>query len=340
MTVFWQFVGSFFRKKGLALIAYRAVLRREPTSAELARKELGTLGPGGKFDLLRDMVESGEFRTQILPSLVVTSTKFNSNRPVFFLHIPKTGGTSVRLALSEALGIPSINVYNAWPKPDRDSHAYWPLWAGHAQISFFPDSHEGFTVFREPRSRILSRYRQQQFLREVGRKHGWNYPREELLEKSDLDFESWVHSGGVHSFQWFIPHPKRNRRKWSPAEITKLATEPKAILENQLRDSLRRFTSAAWLHEEQSVLNAIQAVAGCAPDRLPVENTATGKGHDFSFLDVSEKALSRINWAARFDELVIRTAAELGLIPELSSEESDRQFRQTAAKLKFNLPAE
>lgn len=342
MIRFWRRILSFVGRNRLPVTAYRAILRREPTSAELARKERASLRPEAQFSLLRDMVASDEFRVQILPSLVVTSTKFRSGHPVFFLHVPKTGGTSVRLALSEALGVPSINVYQAWPKPDS-SHAFWPLWAGHANIGFFPDSHQGFTVFREARSRVLSRYRQQQFRREVGRKHGWEYPSKRFLPNPALpDFDTWVHSLEAPSVHWFIPHPDRSERRWGYEEAMQLSNQPKADLRKHIAGSLSRFISAGWLHDEQSVLEAIRKVAGRAPEKLASENTARDKGLGFSIdfppVEISETALARINWIAEIDQLVIEQAVARGLIQGLSPEESEREFHKTAARLKFRLP--
>lgn len=336
LKAFSRFVSEFFARRSLPPTAYRAILRREPTSAEVYRKELRSLGPGGRFNLLRDMVNSDEFRLQILPGLVVASTKFTSTSPVFFLHVPKTGGTSVRLALSDALGIPPLNIYGAWPTPDQHKHAFWPLWAGHAQINFFPDSHQGFTVFREPRSQILSGYRQKQFLASGGRKHGWDYPIKRR-QGQDIGFDHWLQSSGYY-FQWFIPHPDRSVRRWSPEEVKRMSDEPEQDLRKQISAALARFKSAAWLHEEKSVLDAIQQVAGRAPERLPFENPASGKGLDLSPVNVSGKALARINLLANLNRIVIEQAVNRGLIPELNEAEADRQFHKTAAKLKFNLP--
>ena len=70
----------------------------------------------------------------------------------FFMHIPKTGGTSV---------IHHLNQHSDWPwlqTEDQTSLGTWPLVAGHLHWSYFPSNSKGFTIFRDPLQRLISHW--------------------------------------------------------------------------------------------------------------------------------------------------------------------------------------
>lgn len=324
---------------------YRAILRREPTVRELAGRRLRNVVRGGWPRLLRDMVESEEFRLQILPGLVVTGTELRSRGPVFFLHIPKTGGTSVRLALGEAIGVPSINIYGRWPQPDRDLHRYWPYWAGHAQAAFFPDTHIGFTLFREPRSRVLSAYRHHQFLRSSHRlPHGWDHPDGDRPATGDpLPFVDWLadrHRSQTLSIARFFlpPGGSGTVEKAASVEQLNLLDASSNQLKAGLARMMRRFGAAAWIHDNEAVTRAIGEVAGHAPRGIPRENVGERNNPDIRPVNVDEHALAVLEEVAALDAVVFDVAASQGLLPPLDSGDADRLFQATAERLGFVLP--
>ena len=70
----------------------------------------------------------------------------------FFMHIPKTGGTSVIHHLEE---------HSDWPWLHTEDRTYlgtWPLVAGHFHWSYFPSNSKGFTIFRDPLQRLISHW--------------------------------------------------------------------------------------------------------------------------------------------------------------------------------------
>jgi len=289
------------------------------------------------------MVESDEFRFQILPGLVATGTGMRSERPIFFLHVPKTGGTSVRLALGDAIGVPALNLYRAWPTPDRELHHYWPYWAGHAQIGFFPESHLGITLFREPRSRILSQYRQNQALRVRQPRHGWGYGR--APQRGPLQgrpFNEWLgrleEHGRASMLHLFMPtdDPRPGRARTAEESRALLALDERTVVDG-LRTAFRRFGAAAWIHREGDVLDAIERVTRHRPDALPRENVFEDKELVYDRVQLSRDHHEALERCARADGLVLRVAAEQGLIDPLSPDEADAILERTAARLGFDL---
>jgi hypothetical protein len=322
------------------LEAYRAILRREPTKAEVANMKKGmSLGNHSGFHVLRDMVDSNEFKMQILPGLVVQQTDFGS-QPTFFLHIPKTGGTSMRELIGESFGVPSINIYGNWIDPSR-GQGYWPYWAGHAQVSFFPETHRGFTLFRDTRSRILSLYREQQGRLTSRTLHGWIYPESNEVKRESLPFSDWLirrENSGQSSLEFYLAENKnligriRDQNQANELKKTELA-ERKILLES----GLSRFASAAWIHRESDVQTAISSLTGKEVSSLPRQNTFESK--EFKLFEVSLTAsdLQIIKVFEERDELALKIAADLGLIQLLPKDENEYLFEKTASRLKFKL---
>ena len=82
--------------------------------------------------------------------------KSNLPERKFFLHIPKTGGTSVISYLKENTTFPWL-----LHKPQRDHQeiSIWPFVGAHAHHSIFPPESLGFTIFRDPLERLISAWR-------------------------------------------------------------------------------------------------------------------------------------------------------------------------------------
>jgi len=323
------------------LEAYRAILRREPTKREVSEMKVKLLtGTQARFHLLRDMVDSDEFRVHILPGLVVQQTQLSSE-PVFFLHIPKTGGTSMRELIGDALGVPSINIYDGWLRPSV-GHGYWPYWAGHAQVSFFPESHKGITFFRDTKSRTLSRYRQLEKGISNGQIHGWSYPRSRGKRKKEImPFSVWldfIEDNGIRSLEYYLAENKKVvTPEMAPKESREFRNLDIAERRIQLESGMSRFSCAAWIHKENDVRMAISRVVGKPVDSLPRHNTFESKDFSYSDIVLTESDLKTLKLLEERDELVFKIAADLGLIQLLPRDENESLFEKTVSRLKFKL---
>jgi len=336
---------SFFPTGKRARIAYRALLRREPAEREVRQSHLRRMSSQSYFHFLRDMVDSEEFAVQILPGLVVSQTGFKGKEPVFFLHVPKTGGTSIRLLIGQSLGVPAINIYHAWSSPDKVAHAYWPFWAGHAQLSFFPESHTGITLFREPRSRVLSLYRQQQAEKHsTGGRHGWTYDGNASRRKSVSlpDFSDWLplryKAGTATAFSFFIPSEEFPcPRTKSKSELKNLMHLPEKEISALIGKGLDRFSAAAWIHDSKQVLEAVEKVSGTHVSDLPHENSFESKDIEYSQQIITRSALAILEDVYYRDSLLTSEAQRRGLIRGMDREEADGHFEKTARRLGFQI---
>ena len=71
----------------------------------------------------------------------------------FFMHIPKSGGTSIIHHLQEHSNF-------LWHhSSDETSLNLWPLVAGHFHWSIFPSNSKGFTILRDPLECLISQWR-------------------------------------------------------------------------------------------------------------------------------------------------------------------------------------
>ena len=326
--------------KKFVLAAYRAILRREPTKSEVSQMKLKFLaGPEAGFHILRDMVDSEEFKVQMLPGLVVQQTEFNS-QPVFFLHIPKTGGTSMRELIGSSLGVPSINIYRTWSDPST-GHGYWPYWAGHAQVSFFPETHRGITFFRDTKSRLLSLYRQQQGQSNGPPRHGWAYPNSIVKKREVPPFSAWIKNqeeSGNRSVEYYLADNKnvigRTRDRNQARELRSASLSERTLI---LESGLSRIMAAAWIHKESDVRRAISSVVGKEVDTLPRNNTFESKNFVGPIDPLSSSDLETLKLIEEREALAFKIAADLGLIQLLPDDEKQHLFEKTVSRLQFKL---
>ena len=322
---------------------YRVILQRR---AELLEQGLTTVSfqfPGQFESRVSDMLHSEEFKIMALPGLVVGATHNWSGKRVFFLHVPKTAGTSVRLALIKSVGTPAFEFYNRIPSIAQSmrelENNFWPLWVGHQNVSSFPSDMNGLTIFRESRSRILSTYRHRGQMALMNNPHMLDSERLEK-EKSQArttistPFGTWLPTSfRMKNLGYFIPPEEgtKYRSKEFESYINKIS---ESGLEQILNESLSRFTHAAWSHDEPAILRAISEISGRETTELPRENVYPNlKGYPPQVLD--SEAIAELNTIQDKEFILYKVAHEHGLVPLLSKSEADDLFEITAKRLGF-----
>ena len=98
-------------------------------------------------------MQTDEFIERTLRQLVKITAGVSER--VFFLHIPKTGGSSITEFLRETIGLPVLHIGAAKPSIS------WPLQRGHVPLSYAEKGFSTITAIREPFARLVS---QHQFL--------------------------------------------------------------------------------------------------------------------------------------------------------------------------------
>jgi hypothetical protein len=324
---------------------YEGVLRRTPSVSEIEVLQNALNKSGDVKRALQDMLSSHEFGIMMLPDLVNEHISRVPKQPLFFLHVPKTAGTSFRLDLSDALGVPAflLFIHSSWPGIGQDDTMnFWPFWAGHAGISAFPETHRGITVFRETRSRVLSAYRQQE--REILFQSG--SPVQFYEESSQI-----AHSRGITAAQpfsqwlrfrrsaalWYLPAPAEPRfHRWNGVATSKyLDTLSTRELRSALTKSLTRFDAAAWAHDEVAMRDAIRRVTGGTGVAATRRENVFGTVETTKPTILSREDLEFLDQLALEENLLINAAVERGLIPPISKEVADEEFETTAKRLGY-----
>jgi len=322
---------------------YRVILQRRPELLEQGLTAASFQFPGQFESRVSDMLHSEEFQIAVLPRLVADASKNWTGKRVFFLHVPKTAGTSVRLALIKSVGTPAFEFYNRSPSIDQIlrelENNFWPLWVGHQNISSFPSDMNGLTIFRESRSRVLSTYRQRSRMALMENPHILD---SEKLEKKKSQaratiskpFGTWLNTSmRMRILGYFIPSEEGTtyRSKEFKSYINEIS---ESGLEQILNESLSRFTHAAWSHDEPAILRAISEVSGRESTELPRENVYPNlKGYPPQVLD--SEAISSLNTIREKESVLYKVAHEHGLVPLLSKSEADDLFEITAKRLGF-----
>ena len=324
---------------------YRVVLGRRPSKNEKNYTAL-MMTTSDRFERrISDMLHSREFKVMKLPGLIAESTQSWSGNQVFFLHIPKTAGTSVRVALIDAVGVPAFELYGRDQQMrdivrQTDRH-YWPLVVGHENISFFPKNYSGITIFRESRSRVLSVNRQLSRFAVADNLHA--ITPEQIKRKTEkaqkileTPFTEWLNADLFrHTLDFLIPSHEFGmdalRSKEFRDHVNNLNSHE---IEKLLNESISRFTHAAWSHDETAILNAISGVSGREITDLPRENVYPNlEGYPPQILD--KDALVKLNAIQEKEAVIFKIAHEHGLIPLLSKSEADDLFEITAKRLGF-----
>jgi len=316
---------------------YRQILRRNPNPGEISRFILDTAVGNDLPVRIGSMINSREFEIMILPELVRKATEEYQGGNVFFLHVPKTAGTSVRLALSDSMGVPSFNLYSRTvPKPPRlpTSMQFWPLWAGHANLHFYPETHSGLTIFRESRSRILSRFRQSQYEWLKLSPHLITPKSGAVPKKEPINFNEWINRSDKGIAQWYLSNPASMYE--SPSWRKYVNDLSELDLAHNLEKGLKRFAAAAWIHNPEDVLKSIGIVTGKELNSLPRENEFK-ETKLFKEVVINSSTLQILEEVRKRDAIVFKVASELGILVGELKENEDALFDTTLKRLGFRL---
>ena len=324
----------------LARALLRGVLGREPSESEVQGITAELVRHGDTAAVVRDLIWSEEFAQQVVGQLVAHAVKKPVERNVFFMHIPKTAGSSVRVALAHAMGIPAMQAYPRWVRLDRSHVGFWPLWAGHLNIASFPASHRGFSVLREPRARVLSAFRQQQKRQFLG------VERLELPAQADAlsrarpnasTVTEEINRRGTRMTAFFLPNQEWAKNSSFIPQKKDIDLLSEAERRERFRQVLPRFESIVWAHDEPGILAGIEKVTGVRLDTLPRENIFQSRPWPHEQVNLSSEDMAALAQVNREESWLIDEVARAGHLEPLDPKLADSIFEQTASRLGFTL---
>lgn len=333
---------------------YIGILGRNPSKDEVQdRIQILKTNPTLE-SFINDMVTSQEFKVMRIPNLISEEVNIKSNLKIFFLHVPKTAGTSLRSWLTKYHGIPPYLIYYGFLKDIDKSMDFWPFWVGHANIQKFPNSHSGFTSFRETRSRLISQYRQIQRSLVPGfdlRKNAVQkllYTQQYYHEKSQ-NFNIWLKNFGHSICHYYIPntashysneiptlenftHSVGTDREW----ISRIDNSPKTEIRNSLEKSMKRFTAASWVHDSESQAVAIKKLFGDKDIKINIPTlNEFDKSTNYQSEIISKQSVELMEEISRKDQIVFESAINAGIISENIPFNKDEIFFNSRKRLGY-----
>jgi hypothetical protein len=323
-------------RRSTAEMLYLGILQRHASERELASLNYELFRHGNIEAVVDDMVTSDEFALMRLPHLMAHATQDWCGRYLFFMHVPKTAGTSTRLALTKSAGVPAVTTYKhvgELPREKLRQLAFWPLFIGHGHVDYFPEPHRGITVLRESRSRYLSIYRQRQKQAESVHLRDPDYAeRMRHVSQATIDtpFEEWVgRMKPVSSASFFTDGVPLNSDRF-------IRTGTTAEVTASLERGLGRIDYAAWAHDPPAIESAIARATGDPEPKLDRLNVFEHK--EFHRTEpIGPQAREALAEYQRMDALAEDIAVAKGLLPRLSESEADALFETTARRLGFDL---
>jgi len=328
-----------------ASVLYRKILLRRGSLREIVSKQINLIA--NYENAIDSLLDSHEFNLMAFGSLVASKTKCWNGKKVFFLHIPKTAGTSFSEVLYSMYPIPPIQAYGRVGTVDRHelkNYSFWPVLSGHADVEDFPESHRGITIFRDTKSRILSKYRQRQSF------HSCHFTRPERKESrlANKDFarkhtfSDWLNKNitqpnsliVLHKFiprEYLDNHIKRGFNQWHAPEI-----------KSQILRSLDRFDACAWCYNSADMISALKVLLNtdviCNPLSFPRNNTYQSKKHDKVLRNIQylgKQDLECLEQARLAESILYQLAHDKLGLPLLDKHKEEDEFNKTMKRLGF-----
>jgi len=346
----------FKQKQELTKSLYKGILGRNPTQDEIRdRIQILTKNPVIESHIA-DMINSEEFSSMNLAFLVQKTSNVESNLKLFYLHVPKTSGTSLRITLSKYLGIPAYLLYyhNGIEGVEKFRNMeFWPFWVGHANISKFPNSHFGFTSFRETRSRLLSHYRQNQ--RDLLPAHNLrnnsneiNLDYRKLLSRESKDFNSWLKNFGRSICPYYIPNSELPNANTSGYEkfldcmgvshkwISQIENFHESEVRSSIQHSMKRFKAASWVGDDKSLAKAIKELFGETDTKISVPRlNVSEENSKYQPEVISKQSVEIMEELSRKDQIVFESAMNEGILSEEMKFNKDEVFSDSKKRLGF-----
>jgi hypothetical protein len=143
---------------------FKNILKRIPNDSDVS--SLATQMRSNPVDVVAAMLDSPELISRLIGrdtnglvaanclSHGLTFARPESRiTPKFFIHVPKTAGTSIHAHLNE-------NSTNIWARSERSdskpNFELWPQWIQHTPLSDTPSNVRVFSITRDPISRLIS----------------------------------------------------------------------------------------------------------------------------------------------------------------------------------------
>lgn len=313
---------------------YRGLLGRKANRQEVLSKEVAIWTQGGPAAELSRTLRSDEFTTVQLPHLIAQASVEWCGRYIFFLHVPKTAGTAFRQSLTKAAGAPSILSYDdlrTCEPHELKRFDFWPVLCGHARIDDFPMRHRGVTTLREPRSRLLSQFRQWQRDPVKGGHPELLRDRERELTKWQealaLPFDMWLDKRGRPQFTRFA-------QGLSGDEALNRYQKGQQEVRPALNAGLERFDACAWSHDHEGLESALRTITGREDATMSVANEFRPTEYTRP-VTITAEARRLLEMFALQDQLLFDMFHDVLGLPKLSQDEADDLFEVTAKRLGF-----
>jgi hypothetical protein len=181
---------------------------------------------------------------------VFRARKIDSPEQKFFMHLPKTAGTSINSHIQK------FSNY-AWLSHGGGNYLHlWPLVSGHFHWSDFPSTSRGLTVLRDPLERLVSAWQYMTSRRQV--MHN-NFLNEGLLNENFSNFlkrQTTTPSLATMSVgaSWFFTD--------TPTDILSYHESANNNLESLFYQAFNSFEHIACIEDPASVSTALKFATG------------------------------------------------------------------------------
>ena len=321
---------------------FMGILGRKPSPSEIAAWLDNQGAPTPVASLALALRTTDEYGDKLALQCERTARRADGRR-VFFLHIPKSGGISLRTQIRASLGGVAPLLFSHTPLDHQvePGETSWPYLTGHVGIDACPPGYDCVTIFREPRARLLSLHRF------IGSRHF-----EDWLVSMDLNpatSRRWrqrsietiiAEYGDVPSGRQGNPHlgARGLRFGWMFADGASTPGDFAALGPAERRAAmargLQRVSHAAWVHDGPGVAAMLERLCGAALGegrRLNTTNPTIEGEPDV----LDARTLEIIDAFVSEDRELLDMAASAGLVEPLSAEDSDAIFRKTAMRLGY-----